>query len=359
MSEKIPQSSSEQMEPNLVQNVDLIGDNESQQQATKKLHQKSGKDNVTQQQATTKKCVENNLNQKSDKDEDKTNFSIEELPDSMFKLECHVPKAFFGGIIGFRSNTKRRLESETETEIILKHHRTPNSLIIKGKSRSNLLAARDKINEILISLRKRLLKTHFVGIDLHKSDIREKFIDFRTQVLEKSYPGIDERLFMSDNRLHLTLQTCVLLDEIERTEAVKILQNCSKYLKGITTPFDIKVTGLNIMNDNPSAVRVLYGVVDAPELQKFADLCLAPFIKSGFSFKDYNQDNVKLHMTVMNSRYRKNNRGNRQNTFDARELLKQFGSFNFGSAECSDVSLCVIRTGRESVFYKIIGTLNF
>ncbi|XP_037950605.1 activating signal cointegrator 1 complex subunit 1 [Teleopsis dalmanni] len=349
MSREVLSPPLQQMGPNRCYRVNLV-------------HEDFG-GNKTQQQAT-KEYVENDLYTQSDEDEDEQDFPIEELPDSTFKLECHVHSEFYGGIIGFKGNTKRRLESETQTEIIVPRQRNvgkqSNNLIIKGKSRSNILSAHRKIKAILISLRKRMPKTHFVGVDLHKTEIREKFIDFRTQILEKSYPGIDEHLFMPDNRLHLTLQTCVLLDETERTEAVKVLQNCSKYLEGITTPFDVKVTGLEIMNDDPSAVRVLYGTVDAPELQKFGDLCLAAFIKTDLSFKEFDRDNIKLHMTVMNSRYRKKIIENAPDTFDAREILKQFGSFNFGTTKCNEISLCVMGTGSlENVFYKKTSTLNF
>ena len=109
------------------------------------------------------------------------------------------------------------------------------------------------------------------------------------------------------------------------------------------------------MNDDPSSVRVLYALVESPELQIFADRCFKRFNKSGLGVDDFDRSCVKLHMTVMNSRYSESN----AKSFDAREILKRWGDFKFGTIQCNELVLCAIGTSTTETFYKISGSLKF
>ncbi|XP_011209777.2 activating signal cointegrator 1 complex subunit 1 [Bactrocera dorsalis] len=302
-----------------------------------------------------------------DEQEDSENFQIEELTNGHYKLTMHVAQSFYGGLIGFKGSTKRRIESETRTEIFIPRAREGGpkqveDITIKGKTRVSVMTARRKINLLIVSLRKRMRPTHFACVPLNYGEIKERFCEFKKEILELNLPGIDEMLFQTEECIHLTLSTCVLLDAAERSKAVEILQSCKAYLSELRTPFQIEVRGLEIMNDDPSAVRVLYARVESPELQKFADLALQPFLRSGLGFDDYERDNVKLHMTIMNNRYRKQLDAKAAGSFDAREILKRYGDYNFGRVECSEVHLCVMHqtSGDEhGTFYKITGSLKF
>ena len=44
------------------------------------------------------------------------------------------------------------------------------------------------------------------------------------------------------------------------------------------------------MNDDPSSVRVLYALVESPELQIFADRCFKRFNTSGLDVKYFKRD---------------------------------------------------------------------
>lgn len=172
-------------------------------------------------------------------------------------------------------------------------------------------------------------------------------------------PGIDETLFISESSIHLTLGVYVLLDDAERKRALEELETCRSLLENLVTPFDLKMKGLEIMNDDPSATRVLYASVEAPELQKFADQCLGHLQTTGLCATDnQTRDSVKLHMTVMNNRYRQEVK-TCENSFDAREILKRFGDYDFGSAKCQALHLCVLKSRGEDGFYKITGSLEF
>ncbi|XP_067634175.1 activating signal cointegrator 1 complex subunit 1 [Eurosta solidaginis] len=300
-----------------------------------------------------------------DEQEEGGNFILEELPNS-YKLTMHVAQSFYGGLIGFKGTTKRRIESETQTDIYVPRSREsgqkqPEDVSIKGKTRSAVMAARRKINLLIISLRKRMRPTHFTCVPLNYGEVREHYCALKKEILSLNLPGIEENLFQSEACIHLTLGTCVLLDDTERAKAAEILLNCKLFLEGLRTPFEIEVRSLEIMNDDPSAVRVLYARVESPELQKFADMALQPFLRSGLGFDDHERDDVKLHMTVMNNRYRKQINAKAAATFDAREILKRFGDYNFGKVTCNEVHLCVMHAVNEDkdAFYKITASLKF
>lgn len=130
-----------------------------------------------------------------------------------------------------------------------------------------------------------------------------------------------------------------------------------EFLTDLQTPFKVRVSGLEIMNDDPSSVRVLYALVESEQLQTFANRCFQRFNQTGLGFDDYDRGNVKLHMTVMNNRYRNSD----AKSFDAREILKRWSNFEFGTVECNELLLCVIggSTKDTSVFYKITDSLKF
>lgn len=128
-----------------------------------------------------------------------------------------------------------------------------------------------------------------------------------------------------------------------------------EFLKDLKPPFTVSLKGLEIMNDDPSSVRVLYALVESPELQIFADRCFKHFNQSGLGVDDYERGYVKLHMTVMNNRYRESN----EKSFDAREILKRWGDFNFGTVQCNELLLCIRGSRNANSFYKISGSLKF
>ncbi|KAH8290392.1 hypothetical protein KR054_002511 [Drosophila jambulina] len=295
-----------------------------------------------------------------DDEEDPAAGNIEQTPNGDFKLALHVPKSFYGGLIGLKGSTKRRIEEETKTELYVPRQNEKSSeILIKAKQRDRVCAALRQIRHIIGSLRKKMKPTHFLAVALNTGQVQERFIELRKSILEAKLPGIDEELFISERSIHLTLGVYVLLDDEERERALKELEACRSLLAGLKTPFELTVKGLEIMNDDPSSTRVLYAHIESLELQKFADQCLAHFQTTGLCATDNNErESIKLHMTVMNNRYRKEVM-KCSDSFDAREILKRYGDFDFGSAQCQAVHLCVLKSRGEDDFYKITGSLNF
>ncbi|XP_030558241.1 activating signal cointegrator 1 complex subunit 1 isoform X2 [Drosophila novamexicana] len=122
-----------------------------------------------------------------DYEEDGAECNIEELPNGSYKLALHVPKSFYGGLIGFKGSTKRRIESETQTEIYVpRHNETSSDLIIQSSERSNVCAALRKIRLLIDSLRKRMRATHFLAVPLNKGEVQNRFIELKMHSCQAS-----------------------------------------------------------------------------------------------------------------------------------------------------------------------------
>lgn len=92
----------------------------------------------------------------------------------------NLRRSFYGGIIGFKGNTKRRIESDTDTEIYIpRQNENSNVVSIKSKTRSNVCAALRKIRALLKSLRKRMKPTHFLAVPFNNGVVQQKFIELR------------------------------------------------------------------------------------------------------------------------------------------------------------------------------------
>ena len=99
-----------------------------------------------------------------------------------------------------------------------------------------------------------------------------------------------------------------LLDERDRTLARELLADCKENVilpLLADTKLEFEITGLEIMNDDPSDVDVLYGkVVDKTgRLQNIVDGIVEMFVQGGLMKREY--DRVKLHATLLNTIFRK------------------------------------------------------
>lgn len=301
----------------------------------------------------------------SDENEDDGNEdvdNVEEIP-SGFKLIMHVAPNYYGGLLGFQGSTKRRIEEKTKTDIYIPDRYASSKekyIKIEGKLRGTVCEARKEINLLIASQRKLMRPTHFFGIPLNNGEIKNKFNELKKLILSEQLPGIDEQLFQLEGRLHLTLCVCLLLDDGEHTKCIKVLEECRQFLVDLKTPIHFKVSGLDIMNDNPSAVRILYAKVVSPELQQFANRTAAHVFAAGLSNDD--RDQIKLHMTILNKHFQgKRNPHYYAQWFDARKILERFRDFHFGTAQFNKVQLCVMgfNVGGVDGYYKVTGSLEF
>ena len=88
--------------------------------------------------------------------------------------------------------------------------------------------------------------------------------------------GLDETIFQTETLLHLTVGTMALLDQRERNLARDILMDCKENIIQpllLDKSLEFSIEGLEIMNDDPAAVDVLYGKIkdDSGALQRIVD----------------------------------------------------------------------------------------
>ncbi|KAG5855483.1 activating signal cointegrator 1 complex subunit 1 [Anguilla rostrata] len=273
-----------------------------------------------------------------------------------FRYAMDVPSVLYKYIIGKKGETRKRLESETRTSVSIPKQGVEGQIVITGQQRGAVASAVTRIEVLMESFRRKQPFTHFLSFALNHPQIQERFLKFKEEVLEQCSEdsGVDSSIFQNPAKLHLTVGTLALLNDMEVSKACELLQQCQEQLQDITggKPLPMEVVGLEYMNDDPAMVDVLYAKVQAKDgsdrLQVMADQLVEHFVAAGLMVREW--DRVKLHATVMNTLFRKDpsaedkggsgrpNMKDRE-AFDARGVLKKFGTFRFGEFQLNAIHL--------------------
>lgn len=292
-----------------------------------------------------------------------------------FQLKVHVPQTFHSQVIGTKGNTRRRIEQETGTTILVpKMGSKDTNIVVKGSTKKSVVSAKNRLDLIMIAGRAKQQFTHFLSVSFSTDEIKSNFIKFRSQILNDSEIfGLNESLFQKPEKLHLTIAMLVLLDNQDRVIAAEYLQDCKEMIidqvlqKGA---LKVQMTGLDYMNDDPSSVDVLYAKVASEDLQVIANEVAQYFASRGFI--QLQNDNVKLHVTLINSRFgdsddavekndsqeqRDGNR-NQRNTFDASKILKKYKDFHFGTLTVSEIHLSQRYSKSSNGYYESTSVLK-
>jgi activating signal cointegrator complex subunit 1 len=119
------------------------------------------------------------------------------------------------------------------------------------------------------------------------------------------------------------------------------------------------------MNDDPRMCDVLYGTVISDNLQEICNGIYNHFVSNGLSVKKH--DNVKLHVTLLNSLFRDNddavekdeaNRTTERRTFDASKILEKYRDFYFGEIIVSEIHLSQRYSKATNGYYEATGILK-
>ncbi|KAF5305208.1 hypothetical protein FQA39_LY09296 [Lamprigera yunnana] len=301
---------------------------------------------------------------------DNVNLYITQL--GKFVVKCHVPSCFVGQIIGAKGSVRYKLEQDTHTVINVVDGDNDN-IHITGSSERDVITAKNRIDLILWQARDVHRLTHFISIPLITDIIKYNFDSFKSSILHEAtaITGIHPSMFQNPNKIHLTIAPLVLADHVEEEEAIKILKECNeKVIKPIfvnTEPLKLSMHGIEIMNDDPTNVDVLYGKIKIEPLkyndllQKMADGIYNYFTNKGLVRQQF--DHVKLHATLINSLFRKvekqnqNEKVNRK-TFDASLILKKYKNYNFGEANLNFIHLSIRFTKSEYSYYDALSTIS-
>lgn len=286
-----------------------------------------------------------------DGDDREEEYDIEVTNHGKYETSFHVPSAFYAMIIGAKGQTRQRLEAEMKVQIRVPKQGTEGDIVITGSSRKSLVAARSRIELIVIGARNKQQFTHFLSVPLSVPEVIKRFLDFRHKVVSKLPRAfsVDQSLFQQPEKLHITLCTMSLMDNQDRANAAQILLDCqesiiSPILKK-NGPLEIRIQGLEYMNDDPHGVDVLYAKIKSPILQTVADQIYEYFIAKGLMQRKCEQ--IKLHVTLINTLFRVSQAeiGNEKEvdrkriTFDASEILRLYGEFDFGILVLNEIHL--------------------
>ncbi|CAG13304.1 unnamed protein product, partial [Tetraodon nigroviridis] len=290
-----------------------------------------------------------------------------------FRCAIDVPSVLYKYIIGKKGETRKRLESDTKTSISIPKQGVEGQIVITGFHKAAVSSALTRVEVLVDGFRKKQPFTHFLSFPLNHPKIQEGFLKFQEEVLQRCSQdrGVEESIFQNPAKLHLTIGTLVLLNDTEVRKACEHLQECDNIIRDITEgkPLQLEVKGIEYMNDDPAAVDVLYakvGVRDGSNrLQAMADRLVEHFVCAGLMVREW--DRVKLHGTVINTRFRKDHTaedagrlgaGERE-AFDARNILKRFGAHPFGEFELNTVLLSQRYSTDCTGYYASAGSINF
>lgn len=293
-----------------------------------------------------------------------------------YRYAMDVPSVLYKYIIGKKGETRKRLEAETHTSVNIPKQGVEGQIVITGQKRGAVASAVTRIEVLMDSFRRKQPFTHFLSFPLNDPQIQERFLMFKEEVLEQCSEdsGVDGSIFQNPVKLHLTIGTLSLLNDMEVAKACELLQQCKEQLQDITggKALPLEVVGLEYMNDDPAMVDVLYAKVQAVDgsdkLQVIADQLVERFVAEGLMVREW--DRVKLHGTVMNTLFRKDpsaedkggsgrpNMKDRE-AFDARGVLKKFGAFRFGEFELNAVHLSQRFSTDCSGYYTSSGLVQF
>lgn len=294
-------------------------------------------------------------------DEGESDDDIEIVPhkSSQFKHEFHVAKAFIPFIIGSKHAIQKRIESETKTAMVFPNVGQDRDIVITGYEKKGIRTARRRIDMIIESSRKKIKPTHFLSVPLNDGHIIMKFNEFKAHVLSLNARGIDNTIFQTPSKMHLTLGMLLLLDDAERNLAIEALDHCKEHIiKPIVEKYgkiSLRIQGVDIMNDDSAETRVLYGKISKSDegLQEIANKTMEYFNGLGIASKW--TGNIKLHVTLMNIKYKYSKEElptKFTDTFDATEILKAHKDTFFGEITMKQIHISQLHTISSNGYYQ-------
>ncbi|XP_012274599.1 activating signal cointegrator 1 complex subunit 1 [Orussus abietinus] len=298
------------------------------------------------------------------------NNDIEIVPfvGGKYKHSFYVARPFLPFIIGAKGSMRKKIEQETKTTLRIPKVEEDGDIEIVSFYRSGVISARHRIDLLMTSVRNKIHVTHFISLPLNCSNIIKGFTDFKDDVLNncgKSARGICPELFQSPQRLHLTMVLLLLLDDAEQKRATEIfgacVQNVIKPFLEKSGPIIVQIQGIDCMNDDPANVRVLYAKVHSENeaLNNLTGEIKKYFIENSNFVKQDDRDDqkVKLHMTVMNTKYIKD-KDEALNSFDASNILKVHKDTLFGTVTLNTIHLSERGKSSNDEYYHATAKAN-
>ena len=292
--------------------------------------------------------------------ESKFTFEDEEEMDTSIKETVYFPSSLVKFLIGRKGKTKNRLERETNCKIHVTREKN-DEVTISAPDENAFESCKTSLDVILENAKRLSSFTHFISIPLNDNVISKNMNKWKRKVLRKCNE-FDESVFVLSERFHLTLFMLKLFSQKDVNTVASILDRVVSEIE----QFDLKIGGLEIMNDDPSSADVVY--MNAFEINTETKLhrCMLrlheELEKAGFvSREDKEQQrnylcdgtySPKIHATVINSKYSRKNKKEKKVALDVRDLLKMEKHCTLGQAQVSGLHLSKLSEfDRETKYY--------
>ena len=269
--------------------------------------------------------------------------------------ELPTPDYFHKYLVGKSGTVKKRLENETGTQInIPRPHEKKHFITVRYRNESSLSSLEVRVESIVSSARKRERPTHFISIPVASDEITSNLAKFQELCSDIIHP----HKVQFPSKLHLTLGVLKLFSDSEINQACDVLKEFSPRIPYILCgkPLRGALKNLEIMNDEPQSVNVLYGELllldESERLQNLADQCLEFFVEKGLMDYEQNRNSksVKLHCTLINTRW--NSKGPK--TIDATQILSDnFELQNFGNCVLDKLVMNEMTTDRDKKYVTV------
>ncbi|XP_057660454.1 activating signal cointegrator 1 complex subunit 1 [Diorhabda carinulata] len=292
---------------------------------------------------------------------DMYNIDFDTLEDGTLYTSFELPQLYYTKLKCNDFFDLNLLKNKTKTTISVPSYGNNRKLIISGVE-DNIRDALIELHSVIGYIRDRSLPLQFTSIPLVNEEIRSNFENFKSEILnDTSLRGVEESIFQSPLKLHLTINILVLLNDREKNEAVLALEefneNVLKPLKQKNGELKIHVAGIDCMNGNYKKVDVLYAKAkiynetEEISLQDIANQLSEHFYQKGL-LKQH-QEQIKLHMTLMNTKYRNSKKkwAKRVN-FDATKIMEKYKDYEFGKCDFNTVHISNMSSLGEDGFYE-------
>jgi len=242
---------------------------------------------------------------------------IDEAPNGSYSCRMEAPADLHSSVIGKGRAMLHKLEREAAVSITVPRKGAGvHEITIEGASQEGVASARSRIMILLSQARRRCEYNYFLNIPLCNTSAKavERLDSLSSSIIQQYGDRIlTSDMFVKPVRLHLTLAMLKLLTPAECSRAIGILQETP-----LPQAAELKLQGLEYMNDDPSSVDVLYlkvGGAGTRCVHEAAETLIRRLEEEGLLdaeeiakqrlFKENGQSNIKLHATLINSKYRK------------------------------------------------------
>ncbi|KAK4879745.1 hypothetical protein RN001_007891 [Aquatica leii] len=288
-----------------------------------------------------------------------------------------LPSIYYIRLHRFTDFSLKTLEQETHTTISIPEKDVDGCIVISGENDFDVIKARHQLHSVIGELREKLTAAQFISIPVLSEEVQRNFEKFKQEILNGDpIDGVEESIFQSSLKLHLTIAVFALMNDSEKEEAVAALSACKteviEPLLATSGPWKIQVSGIDCMTENYFKANVLYAnakiVNDTDEdlLQKIANAILEYFYERGLVIQY--KETVKLHVTLINTRYRRSSAQNtpkkvrvyyKKQPFNAMSIMNKYKDFCFGESVFDSLHLSCMSSVGEDGFYVPLSIIRF